>query len=216
MAASLIAMMADDAWASQLTLLEPLLTAHGMKASLYVPATVVGRSGKLTVANLTALQTLGWNVCSHGFSSGPMTRFTIPELQVELAAARAWHIAHGFAVGGVHLGPPSDQWSPTLTPYAVAAGFTTVRCNEGKGTLLPSPWKIELRGVGQWKEWSTITGYVDAAVATPNTLLCLVCHRVVPDACDAIRLDTKVSRMLDVIHYVLASGLATTTISAVP
>jgi peptidoglycan/xylan/chitin deacetylase (PgdA/CDA1 family) len=52
----------DDVNDSILTLGEPILTAAGFKATLYVSGSYLGESGKLTDANLATLYALGWDM----------------------------------------------------------------------------------------------------------------------------------------------------------
>ena len=211
MAASLISLQFDDAHVSHYTIAYPLLAAAGKLGSAYVPTSQVNRSRRMGTSQLTILTGAGWDVCSHGWTGGDFTALSIPELQAQLLKSHDQLVAWGHIDGARHFGPPADRWNRLLTPYAVAAGYQTVRAQSG--TLLPAGWTLMLRGCAESKPMAVINGYITEAKTAGNTLLCLVMHRIVKAGCSTAKLDCTETRVSAVLAAVALSGLHTCTMS---
>jgi len=89
----------DDALASVWTEARPRLTEYGYRTVLAVPTSQIDKPSHLTLAQLRALQSFGWDVCSHSMTHPHMTGLTSEKMDIELEGSKEWLIKHGFRKG---------------------------------------------------------------------------------------------------------------------
>lgn len=103
----------DDGLAGQCEYALPLLAEHKMKAVFFVSSGLVGKDRYMSWSNLKGLQTLGFEIGSHGVSHIPLTHLPERMLFEELrkskeaiedklgAAVRSFSVPRGFYNGRV-------------------------------------------------------------------------------------------------------------------
>lgn len=126
-ARTLIAITYDDCNEEQLTIAEPLLTAAGFPASLYVSPGYVGAANKLTADNLATLYALGWDMCcqqyndiSDAFACRSSTGLT---RSGTTATFNTGSIKHGLTTGDsiTIVGCADPRWNATFGPITVSS-----------------------------------------------------------------------------------------------
>jgi peptidoglycan/xylan/chitin deacetylase (PgdA/CDA1 family) len=124
----------------------PILRAYGMVGNCIVNTKTIGNTNKMSLADLTVLSGLGWEIGSHGYTHVNPT--TLPDsppnplagsLQQHLQASRTWLLANGFS--GAFYGPPLGC-SAHVKAKALTAGYTQIvqESLDVTCTVLPGGW----------------------------------------------------------------------------
>ncbi len=104
----------DDGFGTMVSRGLPALAAHGYPATAYVIADLVDDPGRVTLAELHALQNDGWEIAVHSFTdahhAARFTQLPADVLENDLVDARAWLIANGFA-GYDHCAYPGGAFT---------------------------------------------------------------------------------------------------------
>ena len=138
----------DDAHAS-VTLAVPLLSAAGVRPTLFVPTDFVGSSAEfLSWAELGALRDAGWTLGSH-LATHPRGRHRLYDEDAGRHAARLFDecarsrdaIERSLGVSCELLAYPFGEWTPALAEAARRAGYRAAF------TVSDAPWEGDLLAI---------------------------------------------------------------------
>ena len=222
----------DDIYASQWTGGKPGLDARGWPATCHVIGDYVGNAGRLTLAQLQAMQDQsGWEIAGHANTgvnhSASYTGLTAAQLEADIRAQHSWLMAKGFRnVDGTayplgQFGLTSDAQS---TRDIVRGHWGYARTTHGrtKETVQPAdPWR--LRAVSGISTFSG--GYAPSALTTAVTgdiakckanrsWLILVFHDIVAGAPTATSQITQTDYDA-ILAAIAAAGIPVRTVSEV-
>lgn len=117
-----VSIVFDDSWNSQWTLARPRMDLYGFRGTNYQIAERVGESGRLTMAQLRALQDhSGWEIAGHAYTTAMhdnrFTSYTKDEVDADLRNLRAWLITNGFK--GDSFAYPGGNFEETTDGYSI-------------------------------------------------------------------------------------------------
>jgi hypothetical protein len=200
-AGGLVSVVVDDAWQSFYDLARPKMDALGYRGTQYVISDYVGTSGRLTLAELSSLQThSGWEIAGHAYTNAAHGQangyadLTSAAVDAELRNLRAWLVVNGF--NGDSFAYPKGSFGLTTDNVPieslVARYFSSGRSiNFDNAEMVAPPMRYRLRAKTGISEVATTPASV---VATGGILdrcqlqgdwLILVFHQVVASGADA-------------------------------
>ncbi|MEU1554316.1 polysaccharide deacetylase family protein [Streptomyces scabiei] len=96
-----VSLVFDDSWASQWTLARPRMDLYGYRGTNYQITERVGQAGRLSMAQLRALQdNSGWEIGGHAYTTAlhdnRLTSGTAQQVDDELRNLRSWMLKNGF------------------------------------------------------------------------------------------------------------------------
>jgi PKD repeat protein len=203
----------DDGLASVYTTAFPIMQQYGIKGTVYVITEMVGSSGYLTQAQLTALHNAGWTIANHSYRHWWMPELTTAQITTEIQTAITWLNNNGFSDGAYHFAYPYGEYDSRVLQIESQLGIKTGRTIES-GTInpngninyleLPSNGFTRTITTAQWKSW------VDQAIATQTTSIILL-HGIVTTP--RTQEDVSVTTFTAFIQYLAQTGVKTPTIS---
>jgi peptidoglycan/xylan/chitin deacetylase (PgdA/CDA1 family) len=211
MTGSYIAIAFADALAGVYTFGLPALSARGLKGVTLVPTANVGLVRRMTLAQLQALASAGWDVASHLDNGGDCTQMPPQELLSRLQASHDWLVEHGFVQGARIFAPPSQRWAPELTPLATQAGYDVVLVSQKRGGIVPQNLAPVWASSANKIALEQIASAIQNAKSTPGRLLILSFHDVVQS--NPVGTQADVQRLQAVLDLAVASGLPIVTVS---
>lgn len=143
-----VALTFDDSYADALTLGKPRLDLYGYPATSFVIADLIGTSGRLSLADLRALQDdSGWDLACHAATDADhgatFTGLTAAALDADARLMKAYAVTNGFRAPDL-IAYPKGQYGLTADSASTtailrkyfAAGLTTI--NKTRETYPPS------------------------------------------------------------------------------
>lgn len=169
----------DDGFASQFTTARPIMDALGFAGTHYVICDVLGTGGVMTVAQLTQLQELSRaEIAGHSFANAVHTlgypAFTLPQIEADLAAMRAFLFSNGFR-GYDHLAYPHGDFNPTILPL-IGKYHRSARTilSSPEETMPPAnPLRLRCKTVLNTSSTASLQTLVDNAFAQQGWLILL-------------------------------------------
>lgn len=180
----------DDGYETQWVTAKPYLDPQGMRATAYIIKDVVGASGRLTLAQVQALQDQsGWEVNAHAYTdadhSASLTGITAAQLLWDISSQKEWLLANGL--NGQGFAYPHGAANPSV----VAAVRKFARYSRGTQNLTEvyppaDPYRLkafssisEFSGGTSPASISQSSGKIDEAV-TEGAWIILTFHNIIP------------------------------------
>jgi peptidoglycan/xylan/chitin deacetylase (PgdA/CDA1 family) len=209
----------DDGWATAIDPGAQILAAHHVPATAYIIMDAVGLPGRVTLADLHAVQDAGWDVAVHANTDlHHFARFPslpTPVVEDDVVDARAWLIENGFK-GYDHCAYPGGDFSGGSDVLGVAARyFASCRTifEKQRETYPPSdPHKLRVLLVTNTMTLGTVEQMVDDAQQSREWLI-LVFHKLGPSTTSSI--EWSAERFTALADYITASGMPVETVSSV-
>lgn len=142
----------DDSWQDALDYGKTALDKYGYNATTFVIADRIGLSGRLTMAELMALQNQGWELSSHAYldsvHTSSFTGVTAAQLDADARAMKDFAVRNGFRAADL-IAYPKGQYGLTSDGVSTSsildnyfsAGITTIQ--KTKETYPPSDaWRL--------------------------------------------------------------------------
>jgi hypothetical protein len=176
----------DDGWATVPNVAAPILATNAFPATAYVISEYVGAVNRVTLADLSSLQSAGWDIAAHAYSASAhndrYVNLTEQQVADDCDLMIAWLKANGFNgwrhmayPGGDFDDGPTDALAVIRTKY-LAARTIYQRMQE---TYPPSDaHKLRVCYVTNTSSLAVVQGFVDRAVASKEWLI-LVFHTLV-------------------------------------
>jgi peptidoglycan/xylan/chitin deacetylase (PgdA/CDA1 family) len=207
----------DDTYASHYTQARPRMDAYGFPGTAYVIQEYVNGSGRMSMAQLHALERFsGWEVAGHSTTGAThAARFSTMnagQLETEFSTIRSWLHDNGFA--GDHLAYPGGEFS-NLALDAAERFFTGARTTYQRSETLPPARSSKIRCGGYVTSATTVaamTAAVDQAYANGEWLVC-AWHDIVTTVGPTT--DWLVSDFGTFVSYVASKGIPVRTVGDV-
>lgn len=120
----------DDAYADQMQA-HDVLAARGLHGTFYANSGLLGRSGRLTIAQLQALQAGGEEIGGHTIGHPRLSALSAAEQRVELCNDRAALVGAGLRVTDVAY--PYGDYNDDIERQAAECGYNSARTVSGIG-----------------------------------------------------------------------------------
>jgi peptidoglycan/xylan/chitin deacetylase (PgdA/CDA1 family) len=211
----------DDNWAMMAGTAAQVLARHQFPATAYVIVDHVDKQARTSLAELRELQTAGWDVAAHAFTSiHHDARFpTLPADVVEddLVDSRAWLMANQFR-GYDHCAYPGGDFSYNGEDILPITGryFTSCRTiyqRQREASPPSDPLKLRVLYVTSGTALATVTAAVDQARANYEWII-LVFHQLV-DTAPTVLTQWPAADFEQLVEHVAASGIAVETVTTV-
>ena len=154
----------DDGNKSDVSVAAPIMSRYGFRGVSYVIPTLIGNSGYMNMSDLRKLQSLGWDIGSHGYEHKDLTQITGEELRAEIRQSKEWLIENGFGEGALHYSAPSGQISDEAVQEMKNHGFLTLRTDLHADTTtknqletLPPANPYRIMAVGMFADAPSLT-----------------------------------------------------------
>ncbi len=195
----------DDSYASQWTLGKKTLDAYGYPATAYSISDYIGNAGRLTLAQLQAMQDrCGWEIAAHASTganhSTSYTGLTAEALEADIREQHAWLLERGLR-GADGTAYPLGQFGltadglPTVDVVRAHWGYARTTHSRTKETFPPADrWR--LRAISAISTFAG--GYTPATLTTTTTG-------------DIDKCKANKSWLILVFHDILAAGPLTAT-----
>ncbi len=211
----------DDNWLDVVTQAAPPLARHAMGGTVYAIVDLVGKPQRATLDDLQRLQTGGWDIAAHAFTSihhdARFPTLAPSVVEDELVDTRAWLMTNGFTAFD-HCAYPGGDFSnggTDITPIA-ARYFTTCRTiyqRQREAVPPADPMKLRVLYVTSGTTLETVTTAVDHARDNHEWII-LVFHKLV-DGTPATLTEWPAASFATLVDHVAASGIRVEPVSRV-
>lgn len=206
----------DDGYDSDYTKARPVLDRYHFSATSYVIGSMAGAPGRLSVAQMKALQEFnGWDIASHSYSHANLTALGRQEIEAELAFSKEFLQNNGLYRGSEHFAYPygefdSDELRPLVEKY-----FSTGRTVEGPIETLPpsDPYRLRVMMITNTTSPAEVEERVQAAISGGDWLV-LVFHKIV-DSAPTVDTEYAKSDFQQIVDDIASRGIDVMTVSEV-
>ena len=115
----------DDGYANQFTAAAPILAAHGMQGTFFVPSGFVGSSVYMSWSQVSALAAAGNEVGGHTVDHVDLTSVTASQARQEICADRNTLLQHGLAV--TDFAYPFGNFNAAAESIVQECGYNSAR-----------------------------------------------------------------------------------------
>lgn len=210
-ASKLVALTADDSFASHKSILFPMLDAYGIPCTLFP---ILSKQAELSYADMRARRDMfGWEIGMHSFDAADHNA-GFPGLTA--AQARAKFDSVKTALGANGLGTDMFAWplgTSDATTETVAREYASLALGTRAGTQptgFTNPMRVRRLDVGSGKTLATLTAAYDKAVASKGVLVPMI-HNIVATSPTGLAVQTSVLQAF--IDYMVADGATFVTVS---
>ena len=127
----------DDGLNNQVTAAAPILAAHGMQGTFFVPTGLVGTSGYMTWPQVSALAAAGNEIGGHTVDHVHLTQVTSAKARQEICADRNALLSHGLAVS--NFAYPYGESNASVETVAQECGYNSARTTSWYGASCGNP-----------------------------------------------------------------------------
>lgn len=127
----------DDGYANQSTNAGPILAAHGMQGTFFVPSGLVGSSGYMTWSQVSALAAAGNEIGGHTVDHVDLTTLSASEARQEICADRDALLQHGLAV--TDFAYPDGEFNSGVESIVQECGYNSARTTSWFGATCGNP-----------------------------------------------------------------------------
>ena len=131
----------DDGWKGNSLHAGPALARHGLRATFFVAAGLIGRENYMTWDDLARMQSCGMSVQSHALTHRPLAAMGKQDLLNELRESKTM-IEDRLSVPVCHLSLPHGQKEERIWELAREIGYRSI-CTSDVGFYVPGsrgPW----------------------------------------------------------------------------
>ena len=222
-AATVVSLTFDDASISQ-TLAGPVLKAHGMKATFFVPSARVGSTtAHMTWSDVAVLAADGNEIGGHTLDHTDLTTVSTAEATRQICDDRSALIARGYPT--TSFAYPYGRYTSTVRSIVSSCGYRSARRVQGvgcsgcpKAEAIPPADPFALRAPPSLRTTTTLAGlmkYVTDAEAAGGGWLILTFHRIC-FACDDYSVsEANLTAFLDWLQPRAAAGTVVKPVGAV-
>ncbi len=174
--AGYVSVVFDDGWSDGLTQGKLKMDDYGFRGNYFVIPDLLGQSGRMTEAQVTAAARQGWEIGGHGDDN--LTTLTERERDEHLQFVRQWLADRGYKGADLYAYPNggyNDAVSDQLLKYFSGGRALAAGSNPGSAV---NPRHISCRTVVNTDTTSTLQGEIDAAVTNKKWLI-LTFHKIV-------------------------------------
>lgn len=112
---SLLAFAFDDGYESAYSIGFPILDRYGYVATLYVITDMIGKPGRISMAQLQTLYRKGWEIASHTVTHPHLIELTPKQIEYELRVSREYLERQGFEVSSFAV--PFGEYDEQILAY---------------------------------------------------------------------------------------------------
>jgi peptidoglycan/xylan/chitin deacetylase (PgdA/CDA1 family) len=167
---TIVSLTFDDANADQLVAI-PMLAAHGMHGTFYIPSGRVGAASFLTWSDLLGLQTAGHEIAGHTIDHLHLTTLSLADQKHQICDDRTSLLTHGLAA--MDFAYPFGDADSTTEIVVAGCGYTSARdiggivspdgCRDcAYAETIPSPDPFMIRAPSSVKDAWTIADLENA------------------------------------------------------
>lgn len=127
----------DDGYANQAVTAAPILAAHGMQGTFYVPSGFVGSSGYMTWAQVSALAAAGNEIGGHTVDHVDLPTVSADQARHEICADRDTLLQHGLAV--TDFAYPYGDFNSGVESIVQECGYNSARTTSWYGSTCGRP-----------------------------------------------------------------------------
>ena len=127
----------DDGYDNHATAAGPILAAHGMVGTFFVPSGFVGTSGYMTWAQVSGLAAAGNEIGGHTIHHYDLTTVSTAVAEQEICGDRDTLLSHGFAV--TDFAYPDGHYNAALELIAQHCGYNSARTTSWNGATCWGP-----------------------------------------------------------------------------
>lgn len=136
-ARTIVSLTFDDGYANQYTAAAPILAAHGMHGTFFVPSGFVGSSGYMTWSQVSALAAAGNEIGGHTVDHTDLPTVSADKARQEVCADRDRLLQHGFAV--TDFAYPYGDFNPNVESIVQECGYNSARTTSWYGSTCGNP-----------------------------------------------------------------------------
>lgn len=212
----------DDGYANQATVAAPILAAHNMQGTFFVPSGFVGTSGYMTWSQVTGLAASGNEIGGHTTDHVDLTTVSTSEARQEVCGDRNTLLQHGLAI--TDFAYPFGNFNSAAESVVQECGYNSARTTSWYGSAcgnpctesIPprSPYATTIMAFGGDQTVATIENNIVTAEAHGGWAQILI-HRVC-DACGSGAMSpADLSALLDWLQPRAAQGTVVKTVAQV-
>jgi peptidoglycan/xylan/chitin deacetylase (PgdA/CDA1 family) len=173
----------DDGYDGVYSQAYPIMEANGQQGTVFVPASYIGTSGKMTLSNLTTLYNDGWDISNHTYNHINLTTVDTANATAEINNSYNWLVSGGFTRSAGILAYPFGGYNSSVITLTKVNGYmsrTTILGNfEAHATLDGNEeYQLKARSSGNTTTPATVESWIDQVI-NQNSLLILTFHNIV-------------------------------------
>jgi peptidoglycan/xylan/chitin deacetylase (PgdA/CDA1 family) len=212
----------DDGYANQATTAAPILAAHAMQGTFFVPSGFVGSSGYLTWSQISALAAAGNEIGGHTVDHVDLPTVTTAQARQEICADRDTLLQHGLAA--TDFAYPDGDFNAAVEATVQECGYNSARSTSWYGAscgnpcteLIPprDPYATTIVAFGASQTVTAIESNIMTAEAHGGWAQ-IVIHRVCDDCGTGSMSPEDLSDLLDWLEPRAAQGTVVKTVAQV-
>lgn len=163
----------DDGYSSVFDTAKPIMDEYGFRGVCYIVTGTVGKTGKMTLAQLHKLQDCGWDICSHTVDHKYFITDKLSNVEIErqLLESKRWLIENGFSKGANHFASPGGEFTDAHIPLIKKYYQTHRTVLEMNESFPPAnPHQIHIRYPLSSTSLATFQAWVDKGIKTKSHL----------------------------------------------
>jgi len=166
---------------------KPKLDEYGYRAVAYVVGNQIGQSGRLTIAQMKAMQDVGWDISCQSWTHADFTTLTEAQMMQEVVSLKQYLSKNGFASGARFFAYPygvanETAFNVVLKHHLIGRGAGAFGVNLGMSNVpLFAPAYLQCASVINTTSTADLQTWI-ANVKATKSLGCILFHRLVTAA----------------------------------
>ena len=171
---TIVSLTFDDGYANQYTAAAPILAAHGMQGTFFVPSGSVGSSGYMTWSQVSALAAAGNEIGGHTVNHVDLPTVNADQARQEICADRDALLQHGLAV--TDFAYPFGDFSPSVESIVQECGYNSARTTSWYGATCGNPCTESLPPRDTYATTIVAFGASQTVAAIENNIMAAESH----------------------------------------
>lgn len=200
----------DDGYDDVYTDAYPYMAAKGLKGTAYIPGSLIGGTGFMTVEQLTTLYAAGWAISNHTFTHSNMGAYSQAQAYAEIEAGRQWLINNGFPRAADHVCYPNGAYNSDVLLAMTQAGAKTGRTiGTWRGQNDLYPYELNVVAIDNNTSLATAKTYIDDVINKGETII-IYLHKLVVSP--SVGTEWSIANFQGLIDYIVQKKIRALTI----
>lgn len=218
----IVSLTFDDGYANQYTAAAPILAAHGMQGTFFVPSGFVGSNGYMTWSQVSALAAAGNEIGGHTVDHPDLTSISAAQARQEICADRNTLLQQGLPV--TDFAYPYGTFDAAVESIAQECGYNSARTTSWYGATCGNPCTESIPPRDPYATTIVAFGASQSVAAIENNIMTaethggwaqVVIHRVCDSCGTGAMSPADLSALLDWLEPRAAQGTVVETVGQV-
>lgn len=212
----------DDGYANQYTAAAPILAAHGMQGSFFVPTGLIGSGGYMSSSQLSTLAAAGNEIGGHTVHHVDLTGVSAAQARQEICTDRTTLLQQGLAI--TDFAYPYGKFNSSVESIAQECGYNSARTTSWYGSTCGNPCTESIPPRDPYATTIVAFGGAQTLAAIENNIVAaeahggwaqILIHQVCDNCVSTAMSPEDLSALLDWLQPRAAQGTVVKTVAQV-